>query len=176
MSQSAVVHARIDQATKDATEKVLQALGMTPTEAIRLFYRQIALRQSFPRELHLPNNLALGRPPLPGPLVQRRDDSRQRGLCVLRRASDPNGVKIRRISEFRPILLSPGGRAEISRWCQPPEQNIKSISPGGAAESSAPLGRIDIERPYRWSAPPANFQPPSGPLKRGQNHPKPALS
>ncbi len=38
MSQSAVVHARIDQATKTATEEVLEALGMTPTEAIRLFF------------------------------------------------------------------------------------------------------------------------------------------
>jgi DNA-damage-inducible protein J len=57
MSQSAVVHARIDQATKVATEKVLNALGITPTEAIRLFYRQIAIRQSFPLELHLPNKL-----------------------------------------------------------------------------------------------------------------------
>ncbi len=57
MSQSAVVHARIDQATKAATEKVLDALGITPTEAIRLFYRQIAIRKSFPLELHVPNRL-----------------------------------------------------------------------------------------------------------------------
>jgi DNA-damage-inducible protein J len=57
MPQSAVVHARIDQATKTATEKVLNSLGMTPTEAIRLFYRQIAIRQSFPLELHVPNKL-----------------------------------------------------------------------------------------------------------------------
>lgn len=57
MSQSAVVHARIDQATKTATEKVLDTLGMTPTEAIRLFYRQIAIRKSFPLELHVPNKL-----------------------------------------------------------------------------------------------------------------------
>jgi DNA-damage-inducible protein J len=57
MSQSAVIHARIDQATKTATEKVLDTLGMTPTEAIRLFYRQIAIRKSFPLELHVPNKL-----------------------------------------------------------------------------------------------------------------------
>ena len=57
MSQSAVVHARIDQATKTATEKVLDTLGMTPTEAIRLFYRQIAIRKSFPLELKVPNKL-----------------------------------------------------------------------------------------------------------------------
>jgi len=57
MSQSAVVHARIDRATKAATEKVLESLGMTPTEAIRLFYRQIAIRRSFPLELRVPNKL-----------------------------------------------------------------------------------------------------------------------
>ena len=57
MAQSAVVHARIDQATKTATEKVLHSLGMTPTEAIRLFYRQIAIRKSFPLELQVPNKL-----------------------------------------------------------------------------------------------------------------------
>ncbi|MFV0416427.1 MAG: type II toxin-antitoxin system RelB/DinJ family antitoxin [Chthoniobacterales bacterium] len=57
MSQSSVVHARIDPATKAATEKVLHTLGMTPTEAIRLFYRQIAIRKSFPLELHIPNKL-----------------------------------------------------------------------------------------------------------------------
>jgi DNA-damage-inducible protein J len=57
MNQSAVVHARIDPATKAATEKILNSLGMTPTEAIRLFYRQIAIRKSFPLELHVPNKL-----------------------------------------------------------------------------------------------------------------------
>jgi len=57
MSQTAVVHARIDAATKNATEKILETLGMTPTEAIRLFYRQIALRKEFPVELHVPNKL-----------------------------------------------------------------------------------------------------------------------
>jgi DNA-damage-inducible protein J len=57
MAHSAVVHARIDSATKKATEKILDVLGMTPTEAIRLFYRQIALRKEFPLELHIPNKL-----------------------------------------------------------------------------------------------------------------------
>lgn len=57
MAHSAVVHARIDPATKKATEKILEVLGMTPTEAVRLFYRQIALRKEFPLELHIPNKL-----------------------------------------------------------------------------------------------------------------------
>jgi len=55
MSQSAVIHARIDPETKEATESVLSTLGITPTEAIRLLYRQIALRGEFPVELRVPN-------------------------------------------------------------------------------------------------------------------------
>ena len=57
MSATAIVQASIDHSTKNATEKVLRALGMTPDEAIRLFYRQIALRRQFPIELRVPNKL-----------------------------------------------------------------------------------------------------------------------
>ncbi len=55
MSQTAVIHARIDPATKAATERILKAIGLTPTEAIRLLYRQIAMRGEFPVELRTPN-------------------------------------------------------------------------------------------------------------------------
>ena len=55
MAQTAVIHARIEPETKAATEKVLEALGMTPTEAIRLLYRQIAMRGEFPVGLRVPN-------------------------------------------------------------------------------------------------------------------------
>lgn len=57
MNQSAIIHARIDPATKSATELILEKIGMTPTEAIRLFYRQIAIRKEFPLELKTPNKL-----------------------------------------------------------------------------------------------------------------------
>ena len=55
MSQTAVIHARIDPATKAATERILETIGLTPTEAIRLLYRQIAMRGEFPVELRVPN-------------------------------------------------------------------------------------------------------------------------
>lgn len=55
MAHSAVIHARIDSSTKEATERILNSLGLTPTEAIRLFYRQIAMRGEFPLELRVPN-------------------------------------------------------------------------------------------------------------------------
>ncbi len=57
MSKSAIIHARIDPKTKALTESVLNRLGLTPTEAIRLLYRQIAMRGEFPLELKVPNAL-----------------------------------------------------------------------------------------------------------------------
>lgn len=57
MLQTVVIHTLMDSATKQATEAVLDSLGMTPAEAIRLFYRQIATRKEFPFELHVPNAL-----------------------------------------------------------------------------------------------------------------------
>lgn len=57
MARSAAIHAQIDSSTKEAAERVLRALGLTPTEAIRLFYRQIAMRGEFPFELLVPNSI-----------------------------------------------------------------------------------------------------------------------
>jgi DNA-damage-inducible protein J len=57
MSKSAVVHARIEPHTKKKAETVLSRLGMSPTEAIRLFYHQICLRDGLPFEVRIPNKL-----------------------------------------------------------------------------------------------------------------------
>ena len=57
MNQTATVHARLDSHTKSKSEAILKQIGMTPTEAIRLLYRQIALRGEFPVELRVPNAL-----------------------------------------------------------------------------------------------------------------------
>jgi len=57
MNKSATIHARIDAKTKKASERILERIGMTPTEAVRLLYRQIALRKEFPLELRVPNKL-----------------------------------------------------------------------------------------------------------------------
>ena len=57
MTNTATVHARIDSKTKRESERVLHKIGMTPTDAVRLLYRQIALRKMFPLELRVPNKL-----------------------------------------------------------------------------------------------------------------------
>ena len=83
-------------------------------------------------------------------------------------------------------LLWPGGLAEISRWRKPPELGGGVFAPEGRRNSvfynvsfslEAYRGAINSAHPilsptppgrmflgiYRWLAPPANFQRPSGP-------------
>ncbi len=55
--KTAVVHARIEPDTKRKAEGVLRKLGITPTEAIRIFYRQISLRGGLPFPVLIPNEL-----------------------------------------------------------------------------------------------------------------------
>ena len=43
--------------TKIRAEKVLSKLGITPTEAIRIFYNQISLRGGLPFAVEVPNDL-----------------------------------------------------------------------------------------------------------------------
>lgn len=55
MSKSAVVHARIEPQIKSQAEKVLKELGLSATDAIRLFYRQIYLQSGLPFKVNIPN-------------------------------------------------------------------------------------------------------------------------
>lgn len=55
--KTSVVHARIEPQTKREAETVLRKLGLTPTEAIRIFYRQISLRRGLPFPVAVPNKL-----------------------------------------------------------------------------------------------------------------------
>jgi len=57
MNKIAVVHARVEPGTKKKAESVLRKLGMSPAEAIRLFYRQICLRGGIPFPVLIPNDL-----------------------------------------------------------------------------------------------------------------------
>jgi len=55
--KTSVVHARIEPQTKQKAEGVLRKLGLTPTEAIRIFYKQISLRGGLPFPIEIPNEL-----------------------------------------------------------------------------------------------------------------------
>ena len=55
--KTATIHARINPDTKIKAETILHRLGMTPTEAIRLFYAQITLQNGLPFTVTIPNAL-----------------------------------------------------------------------------------------------------------------------
>jgi DNA-damage-inducible protein J len=55
--KTSVIHARIDPYTKNEAETVLRRLGITPTEAIRIFYSQITLQNGLPFDVKIPNDL-----------------------------------------------------------------------------------------------------------------------
>lgn len=58
MNKSAYVSVRIRPEVKTETEKILQSLGVTPTEAITMFYSQINLRRGLPFPVEIPNKVS----------------------------------------------------------------------------------------------------------------------
>jgi len=52
-NKDAMIRARITQDLKKSAENVLRELGITPSEAINIFYAQIVLQQGIPFEVNL---------------------------------------------------------------------------------------------------------------------------
>lgn len=52
---SAIARARMDNKLKNEAESILNSIGITPSEAIRILYKQIVNRHEFPLELRTPN-------------------------------------------------------------------------------------------------------------------------
>ena len=55
VNKTATVRARINPSLKKGAEEVLEELGLSSTQAINLFYRQIMLRKGLPFDLVIPN-------------------------------------------------------------------------------------------------------------------------
>ena len=55
MAKTAMIRARMEPALKKEAEDVLAEVGLSPTEAIRLFYRQVSLQKGLPFEVRVPN-------------------------------------------------------------------------------------------------------------------------
>lgn len=59
MTKEAVVSARIDSELKANVEQVFRALGLTTTQAITLFFKQVELWKGLPFEVKIPNQVTL---------------------------------------------------------------------------------------------------------------------
>lgn len=55
MSKSETIRARVEPDVKEEAEAVLHELGLSPSQALTLFYRQIALRRGLPFDVRIPN-------------------------------------------------------------------------------------------------------------------------
>ncbi len=56
MSKTTTVRARIDPGLKGKAEYIFQQIGLTPTQAITLFYKQVELTEGLPFDVSLPNS------------------------------------------------------------------------------------------------------------------------
>lgn len=55
MQKSEVIHARVAPDLKHSVDAILSRVGLSASEAITLFYRQIELREGLPFEVRIPN-------------------------------------------------------------------------------------------------------------------------
>jgi len=54
MGKTSTVRARIEPGLKDRAEQVFRRLGLTATQAITLFYKQVELRNDLPFDVAVP--------------------------------------------------------------------------------------------------------------------------
>ena len=57
MSKTAMIRARVEPGLKGEAEGVFNALGLSVTDAITLFYRQVQIRNGLPFDWVIPNEL-----------------------------------------------------------------------------------------------------------------------
>jgi DNA-damage-inducible protein J len=55
MNKTSTVRARIEPDLKNKAEQVFRDLGLTTTQAITLFYKQVELRKGLPFDIVIPN-------------------------------------------------------------------------------------------------------------------------
>lgn len=55
MAQSSMLHIRIDDETKTQATEALAAMGLSMSDAVRIFLKRVVNDQAFPLELKVPN-------------------------------------------------------------------------------------------------------------------------
>jgi DNA-damage-inducible protein J len=57
MGKTSTIRARIEPALKGKAENIFQKLGLTTTQAITLFYKQVELKKGLPFDVAIPNTI-----------------------------------------------------------------------------------------------------------------------
>lgn len=56
MSNSSMLHVRIDDETKARASEALESMGLSVSDAVRILLRRVVADQAFPLELKVPNS------------------------------------------------------------------------------------------------------------------------
>ncbi|MBI1884346.1 MAG: type II toxin-antitoxin system RelB/DinJ family antitoxin [Chlamydiae bacterium] len=59
MNKTATIHARIEPHLKNEAEGLLHRLGLSVSQAVTIFYKQITLRRGLPFDVSIPNRNTL---------------------------------------------------------------------------------------------------------------------
>ena len=59
MARTAMINARTERELKTEVEEILKSLGLSTTEAINIFFRQVKLRRGLPFSVEIPNEETL---------------------------------------------------------------------------------------------------------------------
>lgn len=57
MGKTSTIRARIEPDLKDKAEHIFRKLGLTTTQALTLFYKQVELRNGLPFDVAIPNEV-----------------------------------------------------------------------------------------------------------------------
>ena len=79
MARTAMINARTEVELKAEVEGILKALGMSTTEAINIFFKQVKMRRGLPFPVEIPNDETL---------VTFRGSEKGKGLVKCKNADD----------------------------------------------------------------------------------------
>ena len=57
MNKTSTIRARVEPDLKNKAEHIFKQLGLTTTQAITLFYKQVELKQGLPFDVAIPNKI-----------------------------------------------------------------------------------------------------------------------
>lgn len=82
MAKTTTLHTRIETELKNNAESIFAQLGLTPSDAIKLFYKQVELQGGLPFELKLPPK-ALAEQRLFEEIALGQDSADKHGLMTI---------------------------------------------------------------------------------------------
>lgn len=118
MAKDAQIRARADAELKEEAEAILESLGLTPSAAINMFYRQIVHRRAIPFDVALPGSEPAQDEPTARGAKERRADERpappfDERVAPRSRWSRPAGARALTYGDFPHLFWNAEPRAPL---------------------------------------------------------------